>query len=268
MPSRPRARVFIVTGASDGLGAELALQLAGFGHRLVLAARNEPALQAVAQQCQRDGAKAIAVQTDVTVEADCQRLVERALEAFGRIDVLVNGAGAWAHTPFDTVGDCSAYERLWRVNCLGTIHCTRQAWAYLKANPGKRGGQIVGINALAGRTGLAGQSAYCASKFAQAGFLQALRQEAAPHGITVTLIYPAPVASSMPRGGNGAGPPNEEDGAMAVDDCARRIVRAIEARRSEVVLQPPGRLRHWARRLLPSWGGRGDRDAPDKEEPT
>lgn len=272
MPSRSRARVFVITGASNGIGAELAMQLGGIGHRLVLAARNEPALQDVARQCQRDGAQAIAVKTDVTVEADCQRLIDRALEAFGRIDVLVNGAGAWALTPFDAAPDWSAYERLWRVNCLGTVHCTRFAWPHLKANPGKRGGQIVGINALAGRAAVPGQSAYCASRFAQAGFLQALRGEAQAHGIAVTVIYAAPVLAEPAQAGEGgepeAGTPARADAsAMPVEQCAQRIVRAIAARRAEVVVKPRGAWLGWARRVAPGWIGKLGRHEPPKEEP-
>jgi short-subunit dehydrogenase len=259
MPTRPRTRVFIITGASDGIGAELALQLAGYGHRLVLAARNEAALQQVAGQCQHDGSKAIAMKTDVTVEDDCRRLVDRALEAFGRIDVLVNNAGLSMHARFDEIADWSTYERLWRVNCLGTINCTRFAWPHLKANPGKGGGQVVGINSLAGRTGVPGRTTYCASKFAQAGFLEALRIEAAEHGITVTVVYPGVVATEIRRHGlNGKGEPAgvsglDESGAMPVDECARQIVRAIEKGKRELVMTPKGRAGLWLKRIAPKW---------------
>jgi short-subunit dehydrogenase len=259
MSSRSRTRVFVITGASDGIGAELALQLAGQGHRLVLAARNEAALQEVAAQCQRDGGKAIVVRTDVTVEDNCRRLVDRTLEAFGRIDVLVNNAGMSMHARFDEITDWSTYERLWRVNCLGTINCTRFAWPHLKANPGKRGGQIVGINSLAGRTGVPGRTTYCASKFAQAGFLEALRIEAAEHGIVVTAIYPGVVATETRRRGlNGKGEVAgvsllDERGAMPVEQCARLIIRAVDGGRRELVMTAKGRLGLWLKLAAPRW---------------
>lgn len=259
MSSRYRTRIFVITGASDGIGAAIALQLADRGHRLVLAARNETALQAIAGQCQRSGSTAVAVKADVTVEDDCRRLVERALEAFGRIDVLVNNAGVSMHARFDEISDWSTYERLWRVNCLGTINCTRFAWPYLKAAPGKRGGQIVGINSLAGRTGVPGRTTYCASKFAQAGFLEALRIEAAEHGIAVTVVYPGVVDTEIRRRGlNGKGEPAgvsglDEAGAMPVDECARQIVRAIEGRRRELVMTARGRLGLWLKLIAPGW---------------
>ena len=259
MASRHRSRVFILTGASEGIGAELALALARRGHSLVLAARSEDRLCEVADRCQRSGAKAIAVRTDVTVEEDCRRLVERALEAFGRIDVLVNNAGLSMHATFDEISDWSTYERLWRVNCLGTINCTRFAWPYLKAAPGKRGGQIVGISSLAGRTGVPGRTTYCASKFAQTGFLEALRIEAAEQGITVTIVYPGLVATEIRRHGlNGKGHTAGvsglvETGAMPVDECARQIVRAIQGRRRELVMTAKGRIGLWLKLLAPGW---------------
>ena len=273
MPSRYRSsRVFVITGASEGIGAELAMQLARRGHCLVLAARDEQALRSVAAQCQRNGAKAIACRTDVTVEDDCRRLVERALEAFGRIDVLVNNAGISMHAPFDEITDWSTYERLWRVNCLGTIHCTRFAWPHLKEAPGKRGGQIVGVNSLAGRTGVPGRTTYCASKFAQAGFLEALRIEAAEHGIAVTVVYPGVVATGIRRRGlNGQGEPAgvsrlDESGAMPVDECARQIIGAIDGRRRELVMTARARVGLWLKLLAPGWVDNLARKALKKEE--
>ena len=272
MPRQYRSRVFIITGASEGIGAELAVALARRGHSLVLAARSEERLREVAARCQRGGAKAIAFAADVTVEDDCRRLVERALEAFGRIDVLVNNAGLSMHATFDEISDWSTYERLWRVNCLGTINCTRFAWPYLKAAPGKRGGQIVGISSLAGRTGVPGRTTYCASKFAQTGFLEALRIEAAEHGITVTVVYPGVVATEIRRHGlNGRGETAgvsglDETGAMPVDECARQIVRAIEGRRRELVMTAKGRIGLWLKLLAPGWVDNLARNALKKKD--
>jgi short-subunit dehydrogenase len=273
MPSRYRSsKVFIVTGASEGIGAELALQLAARGHRLVLAARHEGALHDVAARCQRNGGQAVAIRTDVAVEGDCRRLVEQALEAFGGIDVLVNNAGVSMHATFDEISDWSTYERLWRVNCLGTIYCTRFAWPYLKAVPGKRGGQVVGINSLAGRTGVPGRTTYCASKFAQAGFLEALRIEAAAHGIAVTVVYPGVVATETRRKGlNGKGEPAgvsrlDERDAMPVEVCARRIVRAIERRRRELVMTAKGRFGLWLKLIAPGWVDNLARAAVKKDD--
>jgi short-subunit dehydrogenase len=272
MSRASRSRVIVITGASDGIGAELAVQLAARGHELVLAARNEAALQAVAAACSRRGGRTIVVPTDVAAEDDCRRLTERALEAFGRLDVLVSNAGISMDSTFDDITDWSTFEQLWRVNCLGTINCTRFAWPYLKRTPSKRGGQIVGIGSLAGRTGVPHRTAYCASKFAQTGFLEALRIEAEEHGIKVTIIYPGMIATGLHRDGlNGRGQPADvtradEATRMPVDKCARRIVRAIERRRREVVMTANGRLGLWLKLIAPRWVDNLARRAQRKEQ--
>lgn len=272
MPNRSPSRVFVITGASDGIGAELALQLARSDYKLVLAARNAERLDAVAARCSQRGARAVAVPADVTVEADCKRLIDRAIEAFGRIDVLINNAGVSMHARFDEITDWSTYERLWRVNCLGTIYCTRFAWPYLKKMHGKPAGQIVGISSLAARTGVPERTTYCASKFAQAGFLEALRIEAADHGIAVTIVYPGVVATGIRRHGlDGRGEPAgisglDEQRAMPVDVCARKILRAIRGRRRELVMTAQGRVGLWLKLIAPRWVDNLARKALRKEQ--
>ncbi len=255
---RYKNKVFVVTGASGGIGAALARQIAGRRHKLVLAARGAERLERVAGECRALGANAIAVPTDVTVDTDCRRLIERAIEAFGGIDVLINGAGAASHARFDEITDFAAFERLWRVNCLGAIHCTRHAYPHLRAAPGKRGGQVVGISSLAGRIGVPGGTAFCASRFAQSGFFEALRVEAEDDGIGVTVAYPATVGIGTRRAGPRA---LGNLDAMPVDAYARLIMRAIRARRRELVT---GSSRLWLRLIAPRWVDRMMRAGVEK----
>jgi short-subunit dehydrogenase len=259
MRYKSKKRVFVITGASAGIGAELARQLARRRHRLVLAARSAEALERVAGECSALGAQVVAVPTDVTIDADCKRLIERAVEAFGGIDVLVNNAGLSMHARFADITDFSTFEQLWRVNCLGTIQCTRYAYRHLRATPSRRGGQIVGISSLAGKTGVPGRTAYCMSKFAQSGFLEALRIEAAADGIRVTVVYPGIVRTDFRRRGlNAHGAPAgasglDERGAMPVEECARRIIGAIRAHRRELVMTAQGRFGLWLKLIAPGW---------------
>lgn len=260
-------RCIVITGASDGIGAELARRLAPERPRLVLAARGADALERVAQECRDRGAEAIAVPTDVTVEADCARLVRSAVECFGAIDVLVANAGVSMHADFDEITDFSTYERLWRINCLGTIACVRHAWPHLKRSRG----QVVGVSSLAGRVGVPGRTVYCSSKYAQAGFLDALRVEAADFGVAVTVVYPGVVATEIRRrglkgDGTAAGVSGlDEAGAMSVERCAREIVAAMRARRREHVMTRKGRLGLWLRLLAPGVIDRMARAALAKE---
>jgi short-subunit dehydrogenase len=258
-------RVIVITGASDGIGAELARQLARERPRLVLAARRVEALERVRDECRRLGTEAISVPTDVTSNAACQELMERCVAAFGAIDVLVANAGVSMHARFDAIEDFSTFERLFRINTMGTIWCVRHAYPHLKQSHGL----IVGVSSIAGRTGVPERAAYCASKFAQAGFLDALRIEAADHGVGVMVAYPGVVATELRRRGwNGRGEPAGVSGlsevdAMPVDQCARLIIDGMRRRRREVVMSLRERVGLWLKLISPAAVDRMARAALD-----
>ncbi|MGE5638752.1 MAG: SDR family oxidoreductase [Clostridia bacterium] len=244
----------VITGASAGIGAELARQLAAPGASLVLASRGLEKLQKVAEECEAKGARALAVRCDVAVQGDCRALVERAVESFGGIDVLVNNAGVSGHAFLHEVEDLGWYEDMMRVNFFGTLWCTRYALPHLKA----RRGLVVGVSSLAGKHGIPGRTAYSPSKFAQAGFLEALRIELLGSGVDVTVAYPGVVATDIRINGYGAsGQPAgtsglDEAGAMPVEECARLIRRGMERRSREVVMTTRGRLAQWLKLFAPS----------------
>jgi short-subunit dehydrogenase len=240
-------RVIVITGASDGIGAEVARQLAaakGGPVALVLAARNSAMLDAVAAECTALGAQALAVQTDVSVQADCKRLIDAALERFGRIDALINNAGRSAHALFEDVADLGWYEDLMRVNLWGSVWCTHAALPHLKAARGS----IVAVSSLAGLVGVPGRSAYGATKFAMTGFFESLRAELKGAGVSVTTAYPGVVATRIRhRGFNAEGKELgvsslKEDDAMPVEECARLIVDGMNGRKREVVMTAKGKL--------------------------
>jgi NAD(P)-dependent dehydrogenase (short-subunit alcohol dehydrogenase family) len=217
------AKVVLITGASDGIGAELARQLAKERARLVLAARTRETLERVGAECRELGAETVVVATDVTVDDDCRRLAERAVEAYGRIDILVANAGVSMHARFTQIEDFSTFERLFRINAMGTIWCVRHAYPHLKASHGL----IVGVSSMAGRTGVPERTTYCTSKFAQTGFLDALRIEAADDGIDVMVAYPGVVATEIRRRGwNGRG-------SRGRDECTRARRPVAETDRAD-----------------------------------
>jgi len=252
-------RTIIITGASDGIGAEIARQMAQAGTSsvaLVLAARNQDALAKVAQQCQAHGATTLVVPTDVSVEAHCRALVDAAAGRFGRIDALINNAGVSAQALFSDVSaaDLGWYERLMRINLWGSVWCTHAALPHLRASRGS----IVAVSSLAGLIGVPGRTAYSASKFAMTGFFEALRAELKPAGVSVTTAFPGVVLTGIrAHGWNAAGTQAgssglREDDAMSVAECARQIIRGLELRQREVVMTRKGRLGRFLKLVLPA----------------
>ena len=262
-----RDLVVIITGASKGIGAELARQLAARSVKLVLAARNEAELTAVAEECRKLGATGvITVKCDVAVEHDCQTLVTAALLAFGRIDVLVNNAGMSMCARIEDIKDLAILDRITRVNNMGAVFCTGYALPHLR----ETGGRIVGIASLAGRTGVPTRTGYSASKHAMTGFFDSLRIELDGSGVSVTMIYPGFVSTGIRE--NATGPdgkailvsPVKEGEVMRVEDCAARILKAIERREREVVMTARGKIGLWLKLLAPSLVDRIARRAIEK----
>jgi short-subunit dehydrogenase len=246
--------VVVITGASKGIGAELAWQLAGKGARLALAARNEKELEAAAERCRKRGASVVTVKADVSVERDCQAIVAGAVLAFGRLDTLVNNAGASMWARFEDIRDMSILERLMQVNYMGCVYCTHHALPHLRESQGR----IVGVSSLAGMIGVPTRTGYSAAKHAMRGFFDSLRIELDGSGITVTMIYPGFVATGIRE--NATGPdgkpilvsPVKEREVMSVEDCAARIVKAMERREREVVMTARGKMGQWLKLLAPS----------------
>lgn len=249
-------QVIVLTGASEGIGAEMARQLAQrHGQRLalVLAARNPERLEAVATECRDRGAQALVQPTDVSVEAECRALIQAAVQAYGRLDTLINNAGMSAHALLREVADLRWYEQLMRINHWGAVWCTHAALPHLLASRGR----LCAVSSLAGLVGVPGRTAYSATKFAMTGFFEALRVELIGTGVSVTTAYPGVVATEIRRRGYDAtGRPAgksglDERGAMPVDVCARLILDGLERRRREVVMTAQGRLGRWLKLLAP-----------------
>lgn len=241
--------VAIITGASRGIGRELAFQLADQGAWLSLAARNLEGLEETAAGCRQRGGKALVVPTDVTDQSQCARLIEQTVSTYGRIDTLINDAGIAPRARFDQIQDLGLIEQIMRVNYLGSVYCTYYALPHLKITRGR----IVGISSASGKWGLPRVSAYAASKHAMAGFFDSLRTELSEEGISVTMVYPSYVATRGRTVGRWI---------MPVETCARYIVKVASQRKREIILPPylkivlllsfisPGVIDRYARRVM------------------
>ena len=246
-------KVVVITGASRGIGRELAYQLAEQGAWLSLAARNGEQLATVAGECQVRGGRAIAIVTDVGEQAQCSELIQRTVDHYDRIDMLVNNAGITMWANFEDVSDISFFEQMMRVNYLGSVYCTYYALPFLK----KTKGQIIGISSLAGRNGIPKRSGYAASKHAMVGFFDTLRIEIAEHGVSVTMIYPDFVATETRKRALGADgkpigkSPVRESEVMPAEKCAQLIIQAAAARKRELIMTWRGKVGLWIKLIAP-----------------
>lgn len=197
-----RGKVALVTGAAgaQGLGRAIALRLAQEGANLVVNDLNEDAgsrtgLPKVVEEIEALDQGALAVYADVTKADQVDQMVEQALERFGRIDIMVNNAGAPAGADRVPVVELEeeAFDLVLDVNLKGTFLCCRAVARHMLQRGG--GGTIINISSTSGKHGVARFAAYCASKFAVRGFTQSLARELAPHQITVYAICPGLIAS-------------------------------------------------------------------------
>ena len=248
-------KVVIVTGASSGIGRALALQLSMENASLVLAARNEVRLGDLRNLCQRNGAKAIAIKTDVSNESQCKQLIQKTILEFGRLDTIINNAGMAVASDLDALPDLHLFKQVVDVNFYGTVQCTYYALPYLRKNAGR----IVNISSLGGVFAVPSNASYVASKAAIIGFSDSLRMELAGSGVSVTVICPYWVVSEfhehyldkdgLPRGPSGRA--FYTDRMMTSEKCARIIVKAARNRKREILLGP-GRLGAIIRQVAPS----------------
>jgi short-subunit dehydrogenase len=233
-----RHQVVLITGASDGIGRELALQLAGEGARLALASRNREKLEQVARECEARGGRALAVPTDVGAASACRNLIDAVLAEFGQLHMLINNAGISMYARFADIADLGMLEQILRVNFLGAMYCTSYALPALR----KTQGRIVAVSSLAARIIAPGGTAYAASKAALGSFFAALRAELRSEKISVTLAYPGFIRTTIfQRFLDAQGNPGPDMTAriprwtmMSVERCARRIISAARRRRREV----------------------------------
>lgn len=228
-------KVVVITGASSGIGKALAEKYAEEGWNVVIAARREDRLAELTNKLGNENV--LAVKTDVTQEAECRNLIEKAVEKFGQIDVLINNAGISMRALFHKT-EMHVMQRLMDVNFWGTVYCTKFALQHLL----KTKGSLVGVISVGGYLGLPGRSGYSASKFAVRGFLQTIRVENLKTGLHVLVVAPGFTASEIRKsalvsnGDQQGDTPRNEDKMMSADACAAHIFKAVNKRKRELIL--------------------------------
>jgi short-subunit dehydrogenase len=228
-------KVVVITGASSGIGLALARKYAQEGFLVVIAARRFERLIAIEEEFGHDCV--LAVETDVTIEASCRNLIERTIEKFGRIDILINNAGVSMRASFAEC-DLSVFHRLMDVNFWGTVYCTKYALPYLL----ETNGSVVGVNSVVGYYGLPGRAGYSAAKFAARGFIESLRVEYRKSKLHVMMVAPGFVASEVRMsaltadGSEQGKSPRVEKKMMSAEKCALLIYKGIKKRKRTLIL--------------------------------
>jgi len=247
-------QAIVVTGASSGIGKAICLVLAEQRAKLVLAARDQQRLEELAVECRKLGGEAIAVSTDVTVEADCKRLIGTAVDRWAKLDALVNCAGLAMWARFADLDDLSVIEQIMRVNYFGSVYCTFHALEHLKRSRGL----IVATSSVSGLSGVPWMTGYAASKHAIIGFFESLRIELRSTGVGVTIAAPDFVQSEIlhralgPLGRPLERNPLDERRFMPVDRCARRIVKGMRRRERLVLMSGRSKNMRFGKLLLPA----------------
>ena len=245
-------QVVVITGASQGIGRETALQMAMRGASLVLTARGDEALAELAREVERIGARAETVVADVAEWPQVEAIAQRAVDRFGRIDTWVNNAAVSAYGTIDEI-EVRELERVIRVNLMGQMYGVKAALPHMRRGGG---GTIINVGSALSARAVPLQSAYVASKHAVKGFSEAIRMELEHDGsgINVTLIMPSSI--NTPLFSNAASklgvrpapvPPVYEPRVVA-----EAIVFAAEHPRREIVVGGAGKMLVLGQRLSAS----------------
>lgn len=266
--------VVVITGASSGIGEATAYAFARKGAKLVLAGRNVQKLETVVKsKCLSFGApQVLCISCDVSIEADCKKMIETTINHFGTIHVLINNAGISMRALFSEL-DLSVIRRLMDVNFWGTVFCTKYAMPYLLKNKGS----VIAVSSVGGFKGLPARTGYSASKFAVQGFMESLRIENLKTGLHVGIMSPGYTSSNIRNtalnkdASQQTESPFDEKKLMPAQKVADKIVVMVENRASFKVLTLQGKLIFWLNKIIPNWVDRqvfkvisAEKDSPFK----
>lgn len=243
-----RELVAVVTGASSGIGAQLARDLAARGVRVALLARRTDRLDALAREIGVVDGEAFPLRCDVTDRPAVDAAVRQVIDRWGSVDVLVNAAGYGRHVLFKD-HQVEDVERMMRTNYLGTVYAVK---AVLPSMRSQHRGWIVNVVSVAGRLAQPDEAAYSATKFAVAGLSEALAYELEPLGIRVLAVYPGLVRTEMITPAVLARLPERvAAGAIEPAEVSRAVFRALERGRREVTVPGWMAMAYAVRALFP-----------------
>ncbi|KPK79904.1 MAG: short-chain dehydrogenase [Bacteroides sp. SM23_62_1] len=250
--SQLSGKVVIVTGATSGIGYATAKVFAANGASTVVASIEKEKLPDIMKEFESLGYNILPVYTDVTREEDCKNLIDKTIEKYGRIDILINNAGISMRALLADL-HLDVIRRVMDVNFWGTVYCTKYALPYLLENYGS----VIGISSIAGFKGLPGRTGYSASKFALIGFLESVRIENRKKGLHVLIVGPWFIRSNIRK--NALGPDGQPQGESPLPEknlsspeyVAEKIVRATLLKKRTLLLPWRSKLFVPLNRLFP-----------------
>jgi uncharacterized protein len=249
-------RVCVVTGASSGIGRGAAGTFAANGARVCLVARRKPRLEQVLAEIGGEGAGHSLFVCDVSQRDQVAALADFVRSTYDRCDVLVNNAGYSTDGTFEGPGDVERFEQVMAVNFYGTLFCTGELLPVLIESAPSN---IVNVASMAGRLGLAGNSSYCASKFAMVGLSESLHIDLAPRGVCVSLIEPGLIPTEGFPQSERVAHPVMKHALGTIEDVTEAILDAVVNRKMERVVPRWYYLLQVPRLLAPPlyrWAGR------------
>jgi short-subunit dehydrogenase len=246
--------IVAITGASAGIGRATALRLASDGAQVAVCARRRDRLGTVESEITAHGGQALAIEADVSRQADVDAFVQATLDRFGGLDVMICNAGFGAAGPIERLSP-DVVRELVDVNLMGTFYSARAA---MQVFTRQARGHLIIISSIVGRRGVPHMSAYAATKFAQVGLAECLRSECAGTNVHVTAVYPVSTDTEffdvMSRVSGGtihrAGPK------QPVETVAEAIANAITRPVAEVFPYPKSRLLVWLNAVAPAYTDR------------
>lgn len=229
MTKRLKEKKVLITGASSGIGREIALLFAREGADLCLVARRSKELAEVVGRCRSLGAHAYEVVADITDQTQVQRMAREGVAALERIDILINNAGYGKYGPFLSM-PIEEWDRMWMVNVRGTVLVTQAVVPFMIS---AQNGHIVNISSIHGIQTSGNASAYCATKFAVTGFSEALSKELWKDGIRVSTICPGGVLTPF----MGSAPEEKNREFLEPEEVAEVVAGVVTAPGKALVMQ-------------------------------
>jgi NADP-dependent 3-hydroxy acid dehydrogenase YdfG len=193
MENNIKDKVVVITGASSGMGEAAAKHLAQLGAAVVLGARRTDRIEKLAYEIQESGGKALAIATDVTQRDQVKKLVDAAVEKFGRVDVILNNAGIMPLSPMDRL-NVDEWDRMVDVNIKGVLNGIAAVLPHMKS---QKSGHIINTSSVAGHKIFSGSAVYSATKFAVRALSEGLRMEVKPYNIRTTIVSPGAVKTEL-----------------------------------------------------------------------